>query len=471
MEDPEEYIRSYEKNQTMSKMSLILSGKTEGVSNTGDRFTEDGLDFSAGGTVMGFPVSQSYLNYMGTWSYTIKCPVERDGREIGTLYAEYIYDAVDRSLPDGFYNKQASLYIMDAESQRFVLKPKGMGQRSAGHLNLADFYQANDIKAPEIRREVDACLESGKNILFYHDIRNVRALSYMWAVNGGTIFLVGYVPVQAIQREGQTVNQNIFIVVASMLAAFFLCILLYYLNWRQQDKLRREQEEERRVHSQQLAEALQAAQIASESKTTFLSNMSHDIRTPMNMRPGFEFLQTLIDCGYIDAEKALVSEAIEAEGPDFLAGKTPIVMAYWGAANSETSYGKTDFEMQVIGFPTDRGQMPVMPMTGLAVGAEAEHREDAAKVLDIMTSDEALRIYSETNRVISPSKNVKVDCVPALRPLNQRIEEGVYVLGSNASMRVEQWGNTCQIVRQLLGGATVDECMAAFDELQAETLS
>ena len=189
------------------------------------------------------------------------------------------------------------------------------------------------------------------------------------------------------------------------------------------------------------------------------------------MRPGFEFLQTLIDCGYIDAEKALVSEAIEAEGPDFLAGKTPIVMAYWGAANSETSYGKTDSEMQVIGFPTDRGQMPVMPMTGLAVGAEAEHREDAAKVLDIMTSDEALRIYSETNRVISPSKNVKVDCVPALRPLNQRIEEGVYVLGSNASMRVEQWGNTCQIVRQLLGGATVDECMAAFDELQAETLS
>ncbi len=290
VEDPEEYIRSYEKNQTMSKMSLILSGKTEGVSNTGDRFTEDGLDFSAGGTVMGFPVSQSYLNYMGTWSYTVKCPVERDGREIGTLYAEYIYDAVDRSLPDGFYNKQASLYIMDAESQRFVLKPKGMGQRSAGHLNLADFYQANDIKAPEIRREVDACLESGKNILFYHDIRNVRALSYMWAVNGGTIFLVGYVPVQAIQREGQTVNQNIFIVVASMLAAFFLCILLYYLNWRQQDKLRREQEEERRVHSQQLAEALQAAQIASESKTTFLSNMSHDIRTPMNAVLGFTTL-------------------------------------------------------------------------------------------------------------------------------------------------------------------------------------
>ena len=123
VEDPEAYIRACEKNQTMSKMALILAGRTEGVSNTGDRFTEEGLDFSAGGTVMGLPVSRSYLNYMGTWSYTIKCPVERDGREIGTLYAEYIYDAIDRSLPDGFYNKQASLYIMDAESHRFVLKP------------------------------------------------------------------------------------------------------------------------------------------------------------------------------------------------------------------------------------------------------------------------------------------------------------------------------------------------------------
>ena len=189
------------------------------------------------------------------------------------------------------------------------------------------------------------------------------------------------------------------------------------------------------------------------------------------MRSGFEFLKTLMDLGYIDAETALVSEAIEAEGPDFLKGETPIVMAYWGAANTETAYGKTDFEMKVIGFPSSRGQMPVMPMTGWAVGAEAEHAEDAMNVIDVITSDEALRIYSETNRVISPSKNVSVDCVPALEPLNDRIEEGVYVLGSNAGMNVEQWGNTCLIVRQLLDGASVDECMAAFDRLQDEALN
>ena len=189
------------------------------------------------------------------------------------------------------------------------------------------------------------------------------------------------------------------------------------------------------------------------------------------MRPGFVFLKELIDKGYVDAGKARVSEAIEGEGADFLDGKTPIVMAYWGAANSETAYGATEFEMQVIGFPSSLGQMPVISMTGFGIGVNAEHGEDALRALEIMTSDEALQIYAETNRVISPSQNVEVDCVPALKPLKDRIEEGVYVLGSNAGMKMEQWGNTCLVVRKLLDGATVDECMAEIDRLQEEALS
>ena len=290
MDDPAAYVQSYERSQTMAKMSLILSGQTRGVSNTGEAFTEEGLDFSAGGVAGGLPVSRSYLNYMGTWAYTMKCPVRRDGQEIGTLYVEYVYDTIEKFLPKGFYNQQASLYIMDAQSERFVLKPKGMGQRSAGHLNLTDFYRANNIQEPGIQAEVDSCLKSGGDLLFYHDIRDVQALNYMWSVNGGTIFLVGYVPVEAIQQEGKAVTQSIFIVVAAMLAAFALCVILYYISWRQQERVRREQEEERQVHSQQLAQALQAAQIASSSKTTFLSNMSHDIRTPMNAVLGFTTL-------------------------------------------------------------------------------------------------------------------------------------------------------------------------------------
>ncbi len=188
------------------------------------------------------------------------------------------------------------------------------------------------------------------------------------------------------------------------------------------------------------------------------------------MRPGFEFLKELMDQGYIDAERAYVSEAIEGEKEDFLEQKTPIVMAYWGAANTDTAYGDPDFDMQVIGFPSSRGQMPVISMSGYGVSAEAENYGDAMDTLDIMLSDEALQVYSEVNQVISPSKNVQVAHKDALRPLNDRIDEGVYVLGSNAGMNVEQWGNICLIVRELLNGSSVDACMEQFDRLQEEAL-
>ena len=188
------------------------------------------------------------------------------------------------------------------------------------------------------------------------------------------------------------------------------------------------------------------------------------------MRGGFAYLKELMDRGYIDAKTAYTYEAIDGEGPDFLAQKTPIVMAYWGAANSETAYGKPDFNMQVIGFPSERGQMPIVSMTGISALAGSERLEEVLNVMDVMLSDEALQVYAETNQVISPSKNVEVDCVPALKPLNDLVNEGTYVLAGNAGMKVEQWGNTCLIVRKLLEGASVDECMAEFDRLQEETL-
>lgn len=291
-EDPYEFIRSYESNRTMVKLSLIPTGKTEGISSSGDDFTEQGLDFSFKKTVNKLPLSQSYLNSMGTWAYTMKCPVTKDGKEIATLYVEYTFDSFEDALPDGFYNNHAQLYIMDTKSQRLVLKPTGIGERDAGHLNLADFYRANNILEENIQKNVSTSIENGDNVMFYHDIRNKNSLIYMWEVNDGAIYLIGYVPIEAIQQEGRSVSQNIFVVAVIMLTAFVLCCILYYFSKKEDDKLRKERELEREVHNKQLAEALQAAQIASKSKTTFLSNMSHDIRTPMNAILGFT---TLLD--------------------------------------------------------------------------------------------------------------------------------------------------------------------------------
>ncbi len=58
------------------------------------------------------------------------------------------------------------------------------------------------------------------------------------------------------------------------------------VGFRNIDEIVREEQEQK----QALAEALEQAQYASRAKTTFLNNMSHDIRTPMNAIIGFASL-------------------------------------------------------------------------------------------------------------------------------------------------------------------------------------
>ena len=79
------------------------------------------------------------------------------------------------------------------------------------------------------------------------------------------------------------------------------------------------------------------------------------------MRPGFEFLQELIDKGYIDAEKAYVSEAIEGEGPDFLAQKTPIVIAYWAQPMQKPPTAPRTFTCRSSVFPAAVVRCPLSP--------------------------------------------------------------------------------------------------------------
>ncbi|MEE0635537.1 ATP-binding protein [Adlercreutzia sp.] len=285
--DPAAAVERLGKSDAAALISVVPEGADVGVSNDGAPFDPASLDFSGGGAIKGLPVSQAYVNAEGSWAYTVKCPIERDGVPIAELYTEYTFDAIDQSLPQGFYGQRAVLYLMDAATERFVLKPEGMGERDAGHVNLEDFYRANNITDPVILSMVADGVANRENVMFAHKVKGTEALCYLWSIGDGTTYLVGYVPMEAIQREAQAVNVALIMVASITIAAFCLCVILYGFNRRKQARARRAREEERALHAEQLAQALRAAEVANESKSAFLANMSHDIRTPMNAVLGF----------------------------------------------------------------------------------------------------------------------------------------------------------------------------------------
>ena len=302
--DPAAAVERLGKSDAAALISVVPEGADVGVSNDGAPFDPASLDFSGGGAIEGLPVSQAYVNAEGSWAYTVKCPIERDGVPIAELYTEYTFDAIDQSLPQGFYGQRAVLYLMDAATERFVLKPEGMGERDAGHVNLEDFYRANNITDPAILSMVADGVENRENVMFAHKVKGAEALCYLWSIGDGTTYLVGYVPMEAIQREAQAVNVALIMVASITIAAFCLCVILYGFNRRKQARAQRAREEERALHAEQLAQALRAAEVANESKSAFLANMSHDIRTPMNAVLGFTAIIGMLQIAKLHTDDA-----------------------------------------------------------------------------------------------------------------------------------------------------------------------
>ena len=80
----------------------------------------------------------------------------------------------------------------------------------------------------------------------------------------------------------------VVLVIAGVIA--LVIIVLLTRSAKREAAMQKEQAELQEKHNRQLKDALEIAQDANAAKTTFLSNMSHDIRTPMNAVMGFAML-------------------------------------------------------------------------------------------------------------------------------------------------------------------------------------
>lgn len=75
------------------------------------------------------------------------------------------------------------------------------------------------------------------------------------------------------------------LLIVAVVVVIIAAVIIFFIVRSQKQKAKMQES-----HNEQLSEALQIEREANEAKTTFLSNMSHDIRTPMNAVIGFSTL-------------------------------------------------------------------------------------------------------------------------------------------------------------------------------------
>ena len=111
-------------------------------------------------------------------------------------------------------------------------------------------------------------------------------------------YLISVIPDSTLNTHADSIlnTMSVTAVILVIVFAVFIIIAVVFFVYRKKMKLHSEQQEQNRIV---LEGALKLAKQASEAKTLFLSNMSHDIRTPMNVIVGM----TTIAAKHMDDKK------------------------------------------------------------------------------------------------------------------------------------------------------------------------
>ena len=212
-------------------------------------------------------------------------PIVRDGETVALLYGLTNLDELPNIMAiSNIYNGHANAYIIDTATGEYILDTR--------HANLGNI---RDLPNQKVKGDLswDDCVKNilsggtGYTVYYSETTNDWQHLTYApTSINHWTVGVS--IPEDEVFSSLYAIRR-ICLIVGLLIA---LCLSAYVFWMHNNAKVTVNQAVERAV----LEEKLHKAEAAERAKTTFLSNMSHDIRTPMNAIIGFTTLaETNID--------------------------------------------------------------------------------------------------------------------------------------------------------------------------------